>query len=794
MITWLFRAVVGGVFICCAALSLGAQDLKILCEVEGRSLALGGVDEKGRVLVVDEGKLVHAPWPALWRVEGDVRAQREWLAWSPPYDFSRLMEQELETHPGSFYRANVRFQGVPHPAAYVAPNQPVITSRWPRVGRAKGVVVSCWVVDGKVVAANVEGSADLEAGMRGTDVFFSADFSKGQAAALLWSEGRIEKPTSLFEDPAVDAAVSAALLDDDASGLVSLTQTRPEVGRLTARDGRPLISIVAEAGAINSVKVLVTTDARLRRELPKDKKTPLQVAAEKGREPVVKELLAAKFEKDAQAADTTALILAATGGHTGAVRLLIEAGADADWETSDQRNVFTQAGDRGFVDILDIVLPKVSWKFRDTPENQSVLCTQASKGHAEMVRWMLGKKVSPNTKLPGFSALGRAALAGRTETVKALIEGKADVKWVDPKSGYTALMLAAGMGHSECVKVLIEAGAEVSATSGGKATALHMAAQADAEAVIDLLLAHGADIDGRTHAGFAPLEIALIGQNPKSVAALEKAGARLDLKSKYAAQAIEAALTMDCDQLLARAIADGWSARTLLQNDWPALRVAKFLGAEKCADLLIKSGADESAVGPYPVLRSKDLDAPLRLTQVLPPSDPRPAGEVFDAQVVLLEAMVTTDGRLLFPKIVQTPEKRLGMAVVDVVSAWRLSPVTKGGAPAAARIRLPVEFSASEVRTFNLKDLDELPKPLKQVRPEYPFGSLVKGQEARVILQFTVGKDGAVKDVRVIEHTGVAFIEPAVKALTQWVFTSGKVAGKAVATKMQVPIIFNLEN
>ena len=56
-----------------------------------------------------------------------------------------------------------------------------------------------------------------------------------------------------------------------------------------------------------------------------------------------------------------------------------------------------------------------------------------------------------------------AALKGHTETVKLLLENKADVNACRTDDGATPLYIAAHKGHTETVKLLLENKADVNA-------------------------------------------------------------------------------------------------------------------------------------------------------------------------------------------------------------------------------------------------------------------------------------------------------------------------------------------
>jgi ankyrin repeat protein len=108
----------------------------------------------------------------------------------------------------------------------------------------------------------------------------------------------------------------------------------------------------------------------------------------------------------------------------------------------------------------------------------------------------------------GHTELMRAALEGRTETVKRLLESGADVNERDDE-GRTALMFAVTNIHNDSARALLDHGADVNVTAKDGSTALMLGASAgDIESVRDLL-SKGADVSAKfTQTGKTALMLA----------------------------------------------------------------------------------------------------------------------------------------------------------------------------------------------------------------------------------------------------------------------------------------------
>ena len=63
--------------------------------------------------------------------------------------------------------------------------------------------------------------------------------------------------------------------------------------------------------------------------------------------------------------------------------------------------------------------------------------------------------------------------------------------------------------------------------------------------------------------------------------------------------------------------------------------------------------------------------------------------------------------------------------------------------------------------------------------------------EGQVVLQFVVNTNGDVQDIKVISSNDSEFEQLTIEAVQQWKFLPGLKDGKAVYSRMQVPISFN---
>jgi len=87
--------------------------------------------------------------------------------------------------------------------------------------------------------------------------------------------------------------------------------------------------------------------------------------------------------------------------------------------------------------------------------------------------------------------------------------------------------------------------------------------------------------------------------------------------------------------------------------------------------------------------------------------------------------------------------------------------------------------------------VEEMPEAIKKVQPEYPDLARQANMEGTVIIQALVGKDGKVRETKVVKSVSV-LDDAAVQAVKQWVFKPALSNNKPVAVWVAVPVRFTL--
>lgn len=87
--------------------------------------------------------------------------------------------------------------------------------------------------------------------------------------------------------------------------------------------------------------------------------------------------------------------------------------------------------------------------------------------------------------------------------------------------------------------------------------------------------------------------------------------------------------------------------------------------------------------------------------------------------------------------------------------------------------------------------VEELPEAITKVPPVYPDIAREAGVDGQVLVQALVGKDGRVKDTKVVKSIPM-LDQAAVAAVRQWVFKPALSNNKPVAVWVAVPVKFSL--
>ncbi len=284
------------------------------------------------------------------------------------------------------------------------------------------------------------------------------------------------------------APVADAASKGDRDGVRALLKKGLDVNEAQG-DGTTALHWAAMTGDTELAQMLIYAGANVRATTRLGAYTPLYLAAKGGHSGVVAALLAAGADAKATTTNgTTPLMIAAAAGETRTITSLVENGADInaqDGAKGETPLMFAAAFNRTdavqlllarganhkatttVVDLFALTAPEEEAGGRGRPAaagNRPVDIAGATRGYRynELI-----------SSQGGLTALLFAARQGYTDTVKALVDGGADVNQLNAGDQTSPLLMAIINGHFDLATYMIEKGANPNMAAFNGATPLY---------------------------------------------------------------------------------------------------------------------------------------------------------------------------------------------------------------------------------------------------------------------------------------------------------------------------------
>ena len=176
------------------------------------------------------------------------------------------------------------------------------------------------------------------------------------------------------------------------------------------------------------------------------------------------------------------------------------------------------------------------------------------------------------------------------------------------------------------------------------------------------------------------------------------------------------------------------------------------------------------------VVPYRELEAPPPLTDTPPPPQ---------VQVAIPVAPPTVGVAVPVPDAEAPPEQ-------TIASQEEIAAVTPGISASDGEQLVVAPPSEDEMPKFGeYVYVEELPEAVTKVNPAYPDIAREAQVEGKVVVQALVGKDGKVKDTKVVKSIPM-LDSAAIDAVKKWVFKPALSNNKPVAVWVAVPVRFSL--
>ncbi|MCU0779544.1 MAG: ankyrin repeat domain-containing protein [Akkermansiaceae bacterium] len=448
----------------------------------------------------------------------------------------------------------------------------------------------------------------------GTPLYCAVCCSNPKAVEYLLAHGADQEASCLGMRP-----LHAALLIDSPEIVKLLIAHKAEVVAAGPNGMRPLHFAVG--GDIESVRLLLDRGAEVNAV---DKSGAPALHGATWSDDIFDLLLQRGADPKLERSDgTTTLHRACHDGSEALVAKLLKLQPDLEARDGSFFTPLLNASEVGRLDLMQLLV-KAGASLRPVEQaGRNALFLAAGSDNPEAVRFLLGHKLGVDAMSDlRETALMNAASRGRLQAVSLLVAAGAKVNGAETELGLTALMGAAIGGrmspadlragtqslgncgpiadYPQIATLLLDKGADLRAKDRTGKTALHWAAAVGNVAVLELLIARGADIEANeTPLGRTPLHFAAYGADAKTVAALVAKGASMAAKDATGLQPIHFAAQLGDAEILEFLIGKGADVTMTESHGATPLHLAVIAGQPKAVRALLSHEAPPTSLDHY---------------------------------------------------------------------------------------------------------------------------------------------------------------------------------------------------
>jgi ankyrin repeat protein len=294
----------------------------------------------------------------------------------------------------------------------------------------------------------------------------------------------------------------------------------------------------------------------------------------------------------------TALMYAAQLGDKDMLNALLAAGADFALKNKSGDNAILLAMSNAKFDLVKILLDKGADANSKTLFGENLVAMAFEAKQPDLLAQLFSKGAIPNQIDPaGRTILQKVTERGYNDVVKVLIASKA--KWrTDDCNSQSPIAIAIRRGYTIILKQFLDNGfVNVTVDSAGNTLAM-LATEAQQPAALEAVIAKYNNLTPRNKAGRSALDLAAINGNEAIADILLNAGADVNALDNEGCNAAMRAAAAGSDLVLTKLLAKTTNVNLPDKVGRTALHYAAEAGKAKCARILLAKGAEVNAKDP----------------------------------------------------------------------------------------------------------------------------------------------------------------------------------------------------